>query len=143
SEEHTSELQSLTNLVCRLLLEKKKKKTRAHTIVKDLKPLSMLANKSSPEAGYTSSSPSRYANQPVETIRTSERLRGSNLTATLYHHITSVLLLLTLRSRSTPCSLPTYHKRSFPDTSASSLSPFSSSISRRSLTVLFFFFFFK
>src|SRR5438093_1633250 len=29
SEEHTSELQSLTNLVCRLLLEKKKKKNRA------------------------------------------------------------------------------------------------------------------
>src|SRR5258706_10347320 len=27
SEEHTSELQSLTNLVCRLLLEKKKKPT--------------------------------------------------------------------------------------------------------------------
>src|SRR5258706_3784003 len=29
SEEHTSELQSLTNLVCRLLLEKKKKKKQA------------------------------------------------------------------------------------------------------------------
>src|SRR5258706_5938083 len=29
SEEHTSELQSLTNLVCRLLLEKKKKTRRA------------------------------------------------------------------------------------------------------------------
>src|SRR5438046_6366454 len=29
SEEHTSELQSLTNLVCRLLLEKKKDKDRA------------------------------------------------------------------------------------------------------------------
>src|SRR5438046_3242521 len=28
SEEHTSELQSLTNLVCRLLLEKKKNKTK-------------------------------------------------------------------------------------------------------------------
>src|SRR5437016_10798528 len=28
SEEHTSELQSLTNLVCRLLLEKKKQKSR-------------------------------------------------------------------------------------------------------------------
>src|SRR5258706_14970710 len=27
SEEHTSELQSLTNLVCRLLLEKKKRRT--------------------------------------------------------------------------------------------------------------------
>src|SRR5437016_8123634 len=30
SEEHTSELQSLTNLVCRLLLEKKKKKNIRH-----------------------------------------------------------------------------------------------------------------
>src|SRR5437016_10457652 len=29
SEEHTSELQSLTNLVCRLLLEKKKQRKRA------------------------------------------------------------------------------------------------------------------
>src|SRR5438093_7728899 len=31
SEEHTSELQSLTNLVCRLLLEKKKKTTNTYT----------------------------------------------------------------------------------------------------------------
>ena len=31
SEEHTSELQSLTNLVCRLLLEKKNKKTTKKT----------------------------------------------------------------------------------------------------------------
>src|SRR2546427_6095828 len=30
SEEHTSELQSQSNLVCRLLLEKKKKKTEIH-----------------------------------------------------------------------------------------------------------------
>src|SRR2546430_13045490 len=30
SEEHTSELQSQSNLVCRLLLEKKKKKTMHH-----------------------------------------------------------------------------------------------------------------
>src|SRR5438093_6568807 len=30
SEEHTSELQSLTNLVCRLLLEKKKKHKEIH-----------------------------------------------------------------------------------------------------------------
>src|SRR6476619_8618121 len=30
SEEHTSELQSLTKLVCRLLLEKKKKKKNSH-----------------------------------------------------------------------------------------------------------------
>src|SRR5207237_1534346 len=32
SEEHTSELQSHLNLVCRLLLEKKKKKTRKRQI---------------------------------------------------------------------------------------------------------------
>src|SRR2546430_11343629 len=31
SEEHTSELQSQSNLVCRLLLEKKKKKTQRNT----------------------------------------------------------------------------------------------------------------
>src|SRR2546430_13345479 len=35
SEEHTSELQSQSNLVCRLLLEKKKKKTR--------RPLTLLS----------------------------------------------------------------------------------------------------
>ena len=34
SEEHTSELQSLTNLVCRLLLEKKKKKEEIFKIDK-------------------------------------------------------------------------------------------------------------
>src|SRR2546430_11284151 len=33
SEEHTSELQSQSNLVCRLLLEKKKKYTTAITVV--------------------------------------------------------------------------------------------------------------
>src|SRR2546430_7469886 len=32
SEEHTSELQSQSNLVCRLLLEKKKKTTKIHII---------------------------------------------------------------------------------------------------------------
>src|SRR5258706_2684819 len=35
SEEHTSELQSLTNLVCRLLLEKKKKKSRRRSFVQE------------------------------------------------------------------------------------------------------------
>src|SRR5438046_5810927 len=33
SEEHTSELQSLTNLVCRLLLEKKKKNNQKKNII--------------------------------------------------------------------------------------------------------------
>src|SRR2546426_8362245 len=39
SEEHTSELQSPCNLVCRLLLEKKKKKTQNHVYVQ-LSPIS-------------------------------------------------------------------------------------------------------
>src|SRR5438093_6302511 len=34
SEEHTSELQSLTNLVCRLLLEKKKKNATKTDVVR-------------------------------------------------------------------------------------------------------------
>src|SRR5437016_11154093 len=33
SEEHTSELQSLTNLVCRLLLEKKKQKIQYRNLI--------------------------------------------------------------------------------------------------------------
>ena len=37
SEEHTSELQSRTNLVCRLLLEKKKKKKKKNTTNKKKK----------------------------------------------------------------------------------------------------------
>src|SRR2546430_10472544 len=36
SEEHTSELQSQSNLVCRLLLEKKKKKQRLLTCIVEL-----------------------------------------------------------------------------------------------------------
>src|SRR2546430_6930768 len=36
SEEHTSELQSQSNLVCRLLLEKKKKKTKKITNLKHI-----------------------------------------------------------------------------------------------------------
>src|SRR2546427_3282104 len=39
SEEHTSELQSQSNLVCRLLLEKKKKKTTEHVASTVIRPL--------------------------------------------------------------------------------------------------------
>src|SRR5256885_8583132 len=38
SEEHTSELQSPCNLVCRLLLEKKKKKPRLITTITEICP---------------------------------------------------------------------------------------------------------
>src|SRR2546427_7270721 len=37
SEEHTSELQSQSNLVCRLLLEKKKKKTKINVMKRWIK----------------------------------------------------------------------------------------------------------
>src|SRR6266478_142384 len=37
SEEHTSELQSQSNIVCRLLLEKKKKKKKNHKHLKKIK----------------------------------------------------------------------------------------------------------
>src|SRR5258708_13993750 len=40
SEEHTSELQSPDHLVCRLLLEKKKKRTRALLLAKGRPPAS-------------------------------------------------------------------------------------------------------
>src|SRR5690554_6980570 len=39
SEEHTSELQSRPHLVCRLLLEKKKKKNKFQNIFKDIRDL--------------------------------------------------------------------------------------------------------
>src|SRR5438309_4766986 len=39
SEEHTSELQSQFHLVCRLLLEKKKKQHNTHTTQQNAKPL--------------------------------------------------------------------------------------------------------
>src|SRR2546427_1170329 len=38
SEEHTSELQSQSNLVCRLLLEKKKKIHAVHTVTRQIAP---------------------------------------------------------------------------------------------------------
>ena len=51
SEEHTSELQSLTNLVCRLLLEKKKKqKTKTNTTIAT-SPNQHLTSKPTPIPG--------------------------------------------------------------------------------------------
>src|SRR5438874_4586120 len=44
SEEHTSELQSRRDLVCRLLLEKKKKKNKYKTKITSRKSLCMLTN---------------------------------------------------------------------------------------------------
>src|SRR5471030_3376002 len=45
SEEHTSELQSLRHLVCRLLLEKKKKKIKYHYFKKKTKKIKRTIRK--------------------------------------------------------------------------------------------------
>src|SRR2546427_4794821 len=42
SEEHTSELQSQSNLVCRLLLEKKKKKKKHRLVINIMKQKSQI-----------------------------------------------------------------------------------------------------
>src|SRR2546427_5989303 len=51
SEEHTSELQSQSNLVCRLLLEKKKKKARRSTSWRGLESVTDLMGRASFLAG--------------------------------------------------------------------------------------------
>src|SRR5256885_8167001 len=48
SEEHTSELQSPCNLVCRLLLEKKKKNSQHHTRFSTINTVSALNSVISP-----------------------------------------------------------------------------------------------
>src|SRR5258706_1913867 len=50
SEEHTSELQSLTNLVCRLLLEKKKKVDQARPYVRKFQRKFYSSIRSTPPA---------------------------------------------------------------------------------------------
>src|SRR6266567_8227617 len=47
SEEHTSELQSQSNLVCRLLLEKKKKKQKQYSHLKKKKQTNIKTHKTS------------------------------------------------------------------------------------------------
>src|SRR5258706_1498542 len=47
SEEHTSELQSLTNLVCRLLLEKKKKRMQLNAMTEQTSRLTRQKSHSS------------------------------------------------------------------------------------------------
>src|SRR5256885_12709245 len=54
SEEHTSELQSPCNLVCRLLLEKKKKLSKSHTLT--------ICN----HANAYSNTPSRFDSSPTQ-----------------------------------------------------------------------------
>src|SRR5438093_7015813 len=50
SEEHTSELQSLTNLVCRLLLEKKKPEKK---VIRENKNIASLTTTSTESSAHT------------------------------------------------------------------------------------------
>src|SRR5262249_42090902 len=72
SEEHTSELQSLTNLVCRLLLEKKKPSTERAAYCTTAPPISQTSSPSgTPQPPIlhrvwrTTAKPSRGAPQPT------------------------------------------------------------------------------
>src|ERR1019366_3710343 len=57
SEEHTSELQSLTNLVCRLLLEKKKKQYQLYWRDTPLAPARAATSSSSGSLAYSPAMP--------------------------------------------------------------------------------------
>src|SRR2546421_1476128 len=61
SEEHTSELQSRSDLVCRLLLEKKKKQdySRQHSIALLCPPLELSDNSKPPSREQLISTPAR------------------------------------------------------------------------------------
>src|SRR2546430_9131887 len=54
SEEHTSELQSQSNLVCRLLLEKKKKKPTCSRFVSKINSLRTLSSRLTQSPVFTS-----------------------------------------------------------------------------------------
>src|SRR2546430_13724310 len=76
SEEHTSELQSQSNLVCRLLLEKKK--TRPHTPTHDPKPHPWPPPPSRPRPGEGSA----RDRSPLGRVATSQPARRLPTTGT-------------------------------------------------------------
>src|SRR5260370_5695146 len=65
SEEHTSELQSHLNLVCRLLLEKKTRVHAPQAITGERDPTSLLCRQNA----YPTSAPIRPAGSPAESQR--------------------------------------------------------------------------
>src|SRR5438105_9937344 len=76
SEEHTSELQSRVDLVCRLLLEKKKIKTNTqHTIIHYMENIQAMD-------GYTSA----RCRQPLESTERIKSLRNMNVYSTSRKH---------------------------------------------------------
>src|SRR5437016_6568856 len=80
SEEHTSELQSLTNLVCRLLLEKKKLNSD---------PLSETRSRATPFAATASPRPRTgqlKAASDGSPSRSPRDKRGSTTSKTAYQH---------------------------------------------------------
>src|SRR5438093_3498189 len=74
SEEHTCELQSLTNLVCRLLLEKKKNKTEKKPIRESLRhPSTYMAQRTSWTTNTGNDPRSAPARIDVRTTRSTRR----------------------------------------------------------------------
>src|SRR5260370_30940047 len=81
SEEHTSELQSHLNLVCRLLLEKKKKKIKDRIYRKSYTVFILQKNIMSCTCDThvkTRETPNTYTRIPTQYITTSQRRRLLN-----------------------------------------------------------------
>src|SRR5262249_58237694 len=68
SEEHTSELQSLTNLVCRLLLEKKNTNPISMTRIQQKSPLLRRANATGKAASITTPPRTTQISLPSHTV---------------------------------------------------------------------------
>src|SRR2546430_11970449 len=83
SEEHTSELQSQSNLVCRLLLEKKKKETNTMPTTHDT-PLP-------PKTGTRDHVTTSTSNIPFDTVSTRVRLRARRCDAVSRRSLSTAL----------------------------------------------------
>src|SRR5262249_47930633 len=118
SEEHTSELQSLTNLVCRLLLEKKKNEKSKPMRIRDTLVLDhpdatvgprargphlRLAAASLTTTTLQSPSPTRQSTVTIHSVgpRPSTPLLSPNILLS-YHHVTSSLAAVAWPTTLTP-----------------------------------------
>src|SRR5262249_9957175 len=141
SEEHTSELQSLTNLVCRLLLEKKKK-NNARNLKHDIPPLTLMQTKRA-----------TFRRIRTEARRLTAQVNKSIVTTHDYqckppHHVPCTLHAMSKHLWSTRPSLASafFHTRSMlthsvpPTHHAPHICPFDLFERLRHILLLFFFF---
>src|SRR2546430_9675170 len=81
SEEHTSELQSQSNLVCRLLLEKKKHHTKSHRVLHQTIVRATLLN-SARNAEHNPPTNNQYSDEPYAAFRARHSVTGTSTVLT-------------------------------------------------------------